>query len=74
MATNVTEAVPVNNVTHPSTPEDVSDVEAVLDGILGEELESENDMHVEEDEARGGDNSVSIKTILDDLFKGLGTE
>ena len=34
-----------------------------------EELESENSiMHVEEDEARGGDNTVSIKTVPDDLL------
>ena len=62
VAANVTEAVPVSNVTPPCTPEDVSDA-AVLDDILGEELESENDMHVEEDEAQGGDNSVTVNNV-----------
>jgi hypothetical protein len=64
----LTVAAPVNDATPLSTPENVSDVEAVLDDILGEELESENNMHVEEDEAGGGDNSVSIQTLPDDLF------
>lgn len=66
VAAEVTEEPPSAPI--PDSGSNSSSLHDTLDGIIAQEIEGDGYMHLEEDEARGGDSSVNRKNIPDDLF------